>query len=131
MNNMVRVSGIFVNMNLPGIEELPFAEIRTRNNYCMKPKSIDYINYIPDEQGIYFFIDSNGIIVYIGESENIKNRLKGHNILSEYRDDIISISWLALPRGHEIERYILEKAYILYYKPRLNKEIRYNTTERI
>jgi excinuclease UvrABC nuclease subunit len=114
---MVRVSGIFVNMNLPGIEELPFVETNYKTNYT---------GFIPDEQGVYFFLNYDGEVVYVGETMNIKKRIKDHNIFWDHRKEIISVSWLVLPQGHEVERFILEKAYIMYYKPKLNTEIRKN-----
>ena len=125
---MVRISGMFVNMNLPGIDQLPYIEIQSmpRTTYIKKtPDSVDFTDYIPDEQGIYFFVNYEGEIIYIGESENIRNRIKRrHEILADHRKDVISISWLVLPLGHEIERFLLEKAYIMAYKPKLNQEVR-------
>lgn len=121
---MVRVSGIFVNMNIPSIEELPFTETLPKSTYYKETKTVDFVDTIPDEQGVYFFINYNGEVIYIGEASSIRRRLKNHHeILTDHRKEIISISWIVLPCGHEIERFILEKAYIMAYKPKLNHEI--------
>jgi len=120
---MVRVEGFYVNMNLPGIEELPFVELK-KNCYDKYPDGV--YDSIPEEQGVYFLIDWSGDVVYIGETKNLRLRIKNkHNILTEHQNDVISISWLVLPMDNDIERFILEKAYILYYKPKWNQEIRH------
>ena len=120
---MVRVTGMFINMNLPGVEDLPYTELK--KNSFDKIDRIDLDGLLPDNPGVYFFIDFSGEVIYIGEAGNIRTRVKrNHNVLNNHRADVISISWLALPFGHDLERFILEKAYIIYYKPRLNDEIR-------
>lgn len=124
---MVRASGIFVNMNIPDIEDLPYLEYTPKSMHYKPPKSVDILDDLPDEQGVYFFVNFDGEVCYVGEAGSLRRRIKSHHeILQEHRKDILSISWIVLPAGHEVERFLLEKAYIMCYKPKWNTEIKNN-----
>jgi DNA polymerase-3 subunit epsilon len=44
-------------------------------NSNLKP---EFIKSLPEEPGVYYFIDENGQIIYVGKSKNIKSRVLSH-----------------------------------------------------
>lgn len=74
---------------------------------------------LPQVAGIYFAIDSNDNIQYIGQSIDIKRRLRRHNRnqqLSELGG--VRIAYLEITDTSLL--YDIEQALINYYNPRLN-----------
>ncbi len=76
---------------------------------------------LPHCAGVYFFI-SDGEVVYVGQSDDLCNRIKSHS-KSLNKFYVTRIAFLPLRDGDDKEKHLLEKAYILGYKPRYNKEI--------
>lgn len=74
---------------------------------------------LPQRPGIYFAIDSQGIVQYIGKSENIYARWKNHHRTGQLEHfDSVKIAYLEfsnLEMLHELER-----ALISWFKPPLN-----------
>lgn len=71
---------------------------------------------------IYFFIDANGEIAYIGKTTNLRNRMSWHKCTREYwREGFICL----YKEFYNIDDYILtelEQSLIDICRPRLNKE---------
>ena len=78
---------------------------------------------LPEISGIYFAIDSQGFIQYIGRSVNIQRRwLNHHRQPNLEQQQGIKIAWLEIS-DHSLLPEI-EKALIEYFKPPLNGYIK-------
>lgn len=81
-------------------------------------------NYREKNKGyyIYFFVDANGKIVYIGKTTNLCNRMSWHKCTREYwREGFVCL----YKEFYNIDDYILtelEQSLIDICRPRLNKE---------
>jgi DNA polymerase-3 subunit epsilon len=104
---------IYKNM---GAENLMTRRIDKIKEYILKK--------LPEECGVYYFHDKDGIIIYIGKSLNIYNRAishfnshekKGKNMLNElYNVDYVLT-------GSEIIALLLESEEIKKHKPKFNR----------
>jgi hypothetical protein len=95
---------------------------------------LDAKSDFPTQSAIYFAIDSQGIIQYIGRAENPRQRWKNHHKIKKLiKIGSIRMSYLFLDADLLPE---VEKALIAWFKPRLNgKEImperkEFNATKR-
>ena len=54
--------------------------IKRRSRESLMPPNLDksIFDDLPEEQGIYYFVDKKGVPIYIGKSKNIKTRIVGH-----------------------------------------------------
>ena len=80
---------------------------------------------IPDNiQGVYYFLDKNESILYIGKSINIKKRLAQH--LSKGRKRLINtFSFVKIqPLSSELESLLFESQEIKKYRPIFNRRLR-------
>ena len=83
------------------------------------------INKLPAATGVYYFVDSEGKLIYIGKSINIKQRAIQHFNNSggkraiEMRQSIIDISYELT--GSELIAMLLESEEIKKHKPIYNK----------
>ena len=76
---------------------------------------------LPTESCIYFAIDSQGVVQYIGRTANLKQRWSGHHQLGDL--SLLSgvrIAYLSLDGSLLVE---VEKALISWFKPPLNKRL--------
>ncbi len=85
---------------------------------------------LPNEPGIYFFIDRNKSIIYIGKASNIRKRVNQYFSKSTFSDpyyeekikDLVqkikSVEYIVTE--NEKEAYILENIQIKKYQPRYN-----------
>ena len=110
---MVKIRGIFFECNIQDVSTLPFLQITDKSQ-------------LPEAPGVYFLLSDvacNGghNVAYVGEAQNIKSRVVGHPVLRQ--GDIFGVCWLEVPEYAEAERRVLEKLYIMYYKPPYNKEL--------
>jgi excinuclease UvrABC nuclease subunit len=87
---------------------------------------------IPHEPGVYFFKDSENIIIYIGKAKNLHKRLQSYNTdklidwkLQYLLNKSISLEWIVT--GSEKEALLLEAESISNYKPLCNKLLTSNT----
>ena len=110
---MVRVIGEYINLNLPDVYDLPTVD------RIFKNKVFNWDENLPHSPGVYFFIEG-GNVVYIGEAKDIAKRMKGHEKLNDISID--ALSYLVVNPFYEMERFILEKMYIMAYKPYHNVE---------
>jgi DNA polymerase-3 subunit epsilon len=83
------------------------------------------IRDIPDEPGIYYFYNEKGVLIYIGKSRNIRQRVSTHlsnnstNRSMEIRDQIADIDWELT--GSELIAFLKESAEIKRNRPLYNR----------
>jgi hypothetical protein len=105
------------------------ADLLVRGKRMISPDDLDLssLPWMPlsartgliDEPGIYFAVDSDGVVQYIGRSKGVRGRWKSHHRFCEL-DSMqgIRICFLALPRE---QLQMVEKQCILYFNPALNQ----------
>lgn len=83
------------------------------------------LRYLPECAGIYFAIEENNIVAYIGQSVNIYNRWRGHHVQGSLCDlsDLesarrVRLAWMAVSSVDQLDS--LERALIRRFRPRLN-----------
>ena len=84
---------------------------------------------IPENiQGVYYFLDKNESIIYIGKSINVKKRLAQH--LSKGRKRLINtFSFVKIqPLSSELESLLFESQEIKKYRPIFNRRLRQSKT---
>ncbi len=99
-------------------------EIKVRN---LPPKvKIEDFEALPEETGVYYFLDEAGSIIYIGKSINIKKRIASHfstNLDSkksiEFKNRVASIDYVLT--GSELIAELLESDEIKQHKPLFNR----------
>ncbi len=80
------------------------------------------IQKIPYGYGIYFLLSRRGQIIYIGQSQSIHSRWRGHNKRAAaltFKD--ARIAWLSVSRRVRLEP--LERAFIRKYCPPMNSPL--------
>ncbi len=89
------------------------------------------IDQLPEETGVYYFIDGDGDIIYIGKSLNIRDRILSHlsnnntKRAMEMRDRVVDIKWELT--GSELIALLLESDEIKRRKPIFNRSQRRTT----
>jgi len=89
------------------------------------------IDQLPEETGVYYFIDGDGEIIYIGKSLNIRDRILSHlsnnntKRAMEMRDRVVDIQWELT--GSELIALLLESDEIKRRKPVFNRSQRRTT----
>jgi len=89
------------------------------------------IDHLPEETGVYYFIDGEGDIIYIGKSLNIRDRILSHlsnnntKRAMEMRDRVVDIRWELT--GSELIALLLESDEIKRRKPVFNRSQRRTT----
>jgi len=102
----------------PNLSQLPFSG----NNSSLKP---EMINALPEKTGVYYFIDADQNIVYIGKSKNIRERVIAHLTNSmtqralEMKNKLAAVDWELT--GNELIALLFEAHEILKYKPVYNR----------
>lgn len=89
--------------------------------------TLDYINGLPEETGVYYMSDEDDDIVYIGKSINIQKRIKQHFSKVDSKTDkmiqkVRSIHYELT--GSELAALIKEAVEIKQLKPEINKALR-------
>ncbi len=83
---------------------------------------IDYIKYIPNKPGIYFFKDNSNKILYIGKSKQLRTRVKSYfseTSNTKSKAIIMNSSKIDyLVSDSEIEALITEANMIKEYRPK-------------
>jgi DNA polymerase-3 subunit epsilon len=90
----------------------------------IKNKWQKLINKLPNEVGIYYFHNENGKIIYIGKSNNLKNRVNQHLTGKSKKSlniqlEIFDISFERT--GSELIALLKENIEINKHKPKFNK----------
>ena len=89
------------------------------------------VDTLPEETGVYYFIDESGQIIYIGKSLNIRDRILSHlsnnntKRAMEMRDRVVDIQWELT--GSELIALLLESDEIKRRKPVFNRSQRRTT----
>ena len=74
---------------------------------------------LPEDSGIYFVIDSKGIVQYIGRSNNLKNRWNAHHRQNQLETfNSIQIVYLLVNDRSLLDE--IEQVLIKWFEPRLN-----------
>lgn len=107
-------------------QELPLGNVQkgrlSNLNDYLKPEDI---YRIPEECGVYYFHDSEGNLIYVGKSKNIRKRVLDHlgnknsRRASEMCDKIAGISFELT--GSELIALLKESQEIKSYKPFYNR----------
>ena len=95
----------------------------------MKPERRPAPSSVPDEPGVYRFLDSAGRVVYVGKAKSLRQRIGSYfadpaTMASRTRtmvDTAQSVDWVVV--GSEVEALQLEYSWIKEFDPRFN--IRY------
>ncbi len=86
------------------------------------------LNRLPEENGVYYFWDEKGELIYIGKSINIRSRIHQHlynNITKramDMKDRVADITWELT--GNELIALLLESDEIKQKKPVYNRKLR-------
>ncbi|MEN8225312.1 MAG: exonuclease domain-containing protein [Bacteroidota bacterium] len=89
------------------------------------------VDALPEETGVYYFIDGSENIIYIGKSLNIRDRILSHlsnnntKRAMEMRDRVVDIQWELT--GSELVALLLESDEIKRHKPVFNRQQRRTT----
>jgi len=85
---------------------------------------------LPEEVGVYYFIDRKGKVIYVGKAKNIRNRVLAHfqqfgrsARSMEFRNQIFNVSYELC--GNELIAYLLESHEIKKHWPRFNRSQRF------
>lgn len=92
---------------------------------------VEVFRGLPEEPGVYYFIDSKGKNIYIGKARNIKDRVKQHfggKMSSERRQsfltEIHNINYELT--GNELVALLIEDKEIKKYWPKHNRAQKFN-----
>jgi DNA polymerase-3 subunit epsilon len=83
---------------------------------------------VPEEPGIYYFLDEQNNLIYIGKSRNLHQRVLSHftgttgKSAMKMRENIVSIDYSTT--GTELIALLLESDEIKKHKPRYNRALR-------
>lgn len=86
----------------------------------------DKLQTLPDEPGVYYFLDKRKKIIYIGKAKNLKNRVSSYfqpgNIsspkLKELTNHIADLKWVET--NNELDALLLEAKEIKANQPKFN-----------
>jgi len=92
--------------------------------------TLDFLHMLPEETGVYYLHDAEGMIVYIGKSINIRNRVMQHfaeisNKSAKLQRAVHDISYEIT--GSELAALLLENHEIKKHQPRINRAQRRNS----
>lgn len=103
--------------------------IRKEPKFQMEPKLIDIVQDLPSITGVYYIHKSNGEIIYIGKSKNIKNRVNQHFTGTSAKSKRIQKQVAAVTyeaTGSELVALLKESEEIKKTKPAFNRALRRN-----
>ena len=90
----------------------------------------DQFEKLPEDVGVYYFLDRKGKVIYVGKAKNIRSRVTGHfqqfgrsRRSMEFRDQIHGLTYELC--GNELIAYLLESHEIKKYWPRFNRSQRF------
>lgn len=101
--------------------------IRKEPKFQMEPKLIDILQDLPSITGVYYMHKSDGEIIYIGKSKNIKNRVNQHFTgttpkSKKIQSQIAAVTYEAT--GSELVALLKESEEIKRNKPIFNRALR-------
>ena len=91
------------------------------------------IKNLPDNPGVYQFLDDAGRVLYVGKAKNLKNRVRSYfaGKSSSYRIELMVAKAADIEfiiTTSEIEALVLENNLIKKLKPRYNISLKDNKT---
>jgi len=103
--------------------------IKTEIKKGIAPKLLDIIESLPSKTGVYYIHNQNGIIIYIGKSNNIKKRINQHftgitKKSKRIQNDVYTVNYDET--GSELIALLKESLEIKINKPILNRAQRKN-----
>ena len=110
-------------------KEILKSSVRNTPKLQMDDKLLRLLEDLPSITGVYYLHNSDGDIIYIGKSKNIKKRVNQHftseNRKSlEIQKEVVSISYEAT--GNELNALLKENEEIKRNKPKYNKSLSKN-----
>lgn len=94
---------------------------------------LEIIRDLPERTGVYYFLNDQGEVIYIGKSKNIKSRILSHfqdasnrrnrNMLEQIHDITCEVT------GSELVALLKESHEIKQYKPLFNRRQRKGSTD--
>ena len=131
ISNRHRASGdalatveLFKLLLLKDNEKIIVNSLITETKPSSKNKWQKLINKLPNDVGIYYFHDQNGKIIYIGKSNNIKNRVNQHLTGKSKKSLNIQLEAFDITferTGSELIALLKENTEIKKHKPKFNK----------
>jgi len=105
-----------------GIDELMVRRIDKIKKYIL--------DKLPEECGVYYFLDQDQNIIYIGKSINVYNRALGHFNTKEQKgrkmlNELYNVDFV--PTGSELIALLLEAREIKKHKPKFNRQRKVDT----
>ena len=103
------------------------AAIRLDPKHQMEPKLTDIISKLPAVTGVYYIHKSDGEIVYIGKSKNIKSRISQHFTVQTTKSKKIQLEVATVSydeTGSELVALLKESEEIKRNKPKFNRALR-------
>ncbi len=99
-----------------GIEELMVRRVDKIKEYILKK--------IPEDCGVYYFLDADGQIIYIGKSVNAYKRAQSHFLTTTKKagqmlHELTDVDFV--PTGSELVALLMEAAEIKKHQPKYNR----------
>ncbi len=101
--------------------------VRAEPKFQMEPNLKQIINELPNETGVYYIHNDKGDIIYIGKSNNIKNRISQHFSSTSPKSKKIQIQTASVTyekTGSELVALLKENQEIKKNKPLFNRALR-------
>lgn len=101
--------------------------IRLNPKLQLEPRHIDIIEQLPSVTGVYYIHKSDGDIIYIGKSNNIKKRINQHFTNTNQKSKKIQLEAAAVTydaTGSELVALLKESEEIKRNKPIYNRALR-------
>lgn len=116
-----------ITFKLKEYTELPKIKIILNEKREYLPKLFTYSpKDIPSIVCVYFYVNENNEIEYIGSTKNLKERIRVHYSTDKFRYKELYY----LETDSLIEAQLYETIYICYYKPKLNIVFKNGLTKR-
>ena len=101
--------------------------IRLEPKYQMEPRLLDIIENLPSITGVYYMHKSDGKIIYIGKSKNIRKRINQHFTSDNPKSKRIQLQVATVTyeeTGSELVALLKESEEIKQNKPIFNRALR-------
>ncbi len=101
--------------------------VRAEPKFQMEPNLKQIINELPNETGVYYVHNDKGDIIYIGKSNNIKNRISQHFSSTSPKSKKIQLQTASVTyekTGSELVALLKENQEIKKNKPLFNRALR-------
>ncbi len=113
---LLRIKGDNPQFKNQGVNEIMSRRIDKIKQYIL--------DKIPEECGVYYFLNKTGEIIYIGKSTNMYNRALSHFNTSENKgkkmlNDLYNVDFVST--GNELIALLLENEEIKKHKPKYNR----------